>query len=111
MLLFPKPDKRAKKKKGLRRRGDKVDSWERTREILKERFATAGVTTCELQWRNCFKNNFLSFAHSKKRRYITNQEELEDCALLCQSCHQKIEFRPDMYEIVRSVIARRKVKV
>jgi len=110
-MLFPKPAKRVKKKKRLKARGDKVDAWEKTRASLKERFERAGITQCELRYDGCFRNNFLSFAHSKKRRYITNQEDLENVALLCQKCHAAIEFRLDMTDIIRRVIASRKVSV
>jgi hypothetical protein len=111
VLLFPKPTKRVKKKKRLNPRGDKVEVWEMTREILKERFQAAGITSCELRYPGCWRNNALSFAHSKKRRYITSQEVLEEVCLCCTSCHQKIEFRADMYQIVRKVITSRKVAV
>jgi hypothetical protein len=111
MLLFPKPTKREKKKKRLKQRGEKTDMWEKTRADLVVRFEAAGITSCELRYEGCFKNNFLSFAHSKKRRYIVSQEELEEVCLSCTHCHQKIEFRPDMYETVRRVIASRRVKI
>jgi hypothetical protein len=77
------------------------------------RFQVAGITSCELGYPGCFRNNFLSFAHSKKRRYITSQEELEEVCLACQKCHDDVEYsgRKNMYNTVRSVIARRKVKV
>ena len=111
MLLFPKPTKREKKKKRLKAIGEKGNAWATTRAALVVRFATAGITSCELRYEGCFKNNFLSFAHSKKRRYITSQEELETVALLCQKCHQAVEYRPDMEEIILRVIAKRKVAV
>src|SRR5690242_19042046 len=99
-LLFPKPPKREKKRKPLNKRGVKTDAWERTRDELKIRFERAGITQCELQYPGCFRNNFLSFAHSKKRRYITSQEDLEIVALLCQKCHHTVEYRPDMEDII-----------
>jgi hypothetical protein len=111
MLLYPKPEKRVKKPKRLKARGEKTDAWEMTREELKARFQAAGVTQCELQWKDCFKNNFLSFAHSKKRRYITSQEELEEVLLCCLNCHRILEYSPKMYETVREVIAKRKEPV
>lgn len=110
-LMFPKPVKQEKKRKPLKRAGKKTDAWERTRKQLIPRFAAAGIMTCELGYIGCFKDNFLSFAHSMKRRRITSQEELEECILACTSCHQIAENRRDMTEIIRGVIARRKVKV
>ncbi len=111
MLLFPKPTKQKKAKKRLRRTGVKTDAWEITRKVLVARFAAVGITQCELGYDGCWKNNTLTFAHSKKRRYIESDEELREVCLCCQSCHARIEFNPDMYEIVRRVIAGRKVAV
>jgi hypothetical protein len=110
-LLFPKPEKRIKKPKAMKRRGDKTDQWDTTRAQLKVRFEMAGVTTCELRYPGCWKNNALSFAHSKKRRKIEG-DELSECILVCVPCHNRLEYgQNDMYEIVRRVIAARKVKV
>ncbi len=111
MLLFPKPTKQKKARKRLKRAGEKANAWTKTREELKVRFETAGITQCELGYDGCWKNNTLTFAHSKKRRYIESDEELREVCLCCQSCHARIEFNPDMYEIVRRVIAGRKVAV
>jgi hypothetical protein len=110
-LLFPKPTKPEKTRKRLKARGKKVDAWEQTRKELVERFERAGITHCELQWNGCFKNNFLSFAHSKKRRYIKSQEELEEVLLCCTPCHDRLEYGGNMYETVRRVIASRRVVV
>ena len=111
MTPCPKPVKQTKKRKRLRAVGEKVSAWSKTREELILRFEKAGITQCELRYSGCWVNNALSFAHSKKRRFIISQEELEECCLCCLNCHACIEFRPDMYEIVRRVIASRKVEV
>ncbi len=111
MLLFPKPTKQKKARKRLKRAGEKTNTWEIIRKALVARFAAVGITRCELQWHNCFESNFLSFAHRKKRRYITDQTELETVALLCQSCHQLVEYRKDMFEIIDNIITKRKVIV
>lgn len=109
-LLFPKPPKREKKRKAMKRRGEKTDTWEKERNELKARFERAGITHCELRYEGCWHNNALSFAHSKKRRKIEGDELSETC-LCCVPCHMILENKKDMTEIVRSVIARRKVKV
>ena len=111
MPPFPKPVKQIKKKKRLRAVGEKVSAWSKTRDELILRFEKAGITQCELRYSGCWKNNALSFAHSKKRRFITSQEEMVEVVLCCTSCHQIAEYSPDMYEIVRRVIASRKVEV
>ena len=110
MMLFPKPVKREKKRKRLKAGGKKTDSWKEVLAELKVRFERAGITSCELRLDGCWRNNALSFAHSKKRRKIEEGELTETC-LLCVPCHQKIEFRKDMTEIVRGVINQRKVKI
>lgn len=83
----------------------KSKDWENARRLLKQSFATAGITRCE----ECGSDNFLSFAHSKKRRFITTREDLYDVALLCVPCHEKIEYRGHeyMYNEVRRICDRR----
>jgi hypothetical protein len=83
--------KREKVKKRLKARGDKTDAWEKTRADLKVLFVAAGITKCELQYPKCFRNNFLSFALSKKHRYINRQQELEEVILACQVWHNRLE--------------------
>lgn len=79
----------------------KSKDWERARRILKQEFARAGIQRCE----QCGTDNFLSFAHSKKRRFIQSDEDLFDVALLCIPCHEKIEYRGHeyMYNEVRRI--------
>lgn len=59
--------------------------------ILKQKFLGAGITRCE----RCGTDNFLSFAHKLKRRYMNTAEELSDintCLLLCIPCHNLVEY-------------------
>lgn len=72
------------------------------RAKLKEKFERLGITRCEL----CFGTFGLAFAHSKKRRFILTDEELEEVALLCQPCHEKIEFsgHEEMYKAITDII-------
>lgn len=65
--------------------------WARIRKDLKKKFAKLGVTRCEV----CGSDWALGFAHRFKRRFIVNEiaeDELTVVALLCNSCHDKIEF-------------------
>lgn len=58
---------------------------------LKVWFENKEITRCEL----CGSDNWLSFAHRKKRRYYRTVEELSDpneVLLLCIPCHSKIEY-------------------
>lgn len=52
---------------------------------------------------------FLGFAHRLKRRFITDDEELKVVALLCVSCHDRIEHKShaEMYEIVTEIVEKR----
>lgn len=82
--------------------GKRTDKWNRVRAKLKKKFEAMGITRCEL----CFGTFGLSFAHAKKRRFITEDADWEDVALLCQPCHEKIEFsgHEQMEEAIRQII-------
>jgi hypothetical protein len=86
--------------------GKKTKQWAKTRAKLKEKFYSAGITTCELMFEDCWYDNGLGFAHSRKRRHVTN---LEEVILACNNCHDKIEKRPEdeMYFIVLAIIEAR----
>lgn len=64
-----------------------------------------GITRCEL----CGGTFGLSFAHSKKRRFIQTDEDWYEVALLCQKCHETVEFagHEEMYRAIREIIERR----
>ncbi len=84
-------------------------NWDKIRANLKPKFADAGITSCELSLPGCKQGLFLSFAHSKKRRDIYTQEDMEKVILTCQSCHHFIEVLGNrkiftMEEIVERVI-------
>lgn len=83
----------------------KTDKWNRVRVKLKQKFERLGITRCEL----CFGTFGLSFAHSRKRRFIQTDEDWEEVALLCQPCHEKIEFsgHEAMYDEIRRIIGER----
>jgi len=118
-------------KKGLfPSKESKVEEWNAIREELKERFLRVGITSCELQLKNCTKAaNFgftWSFAHSLKRGAIAAvKDEKEHARLMrevvyaCGTCHYAIEQignkdkedgSPTMCDIVRTIIAERKVQ-
>jgi len=79
----------------------RVAYWNKCKKELKEVFQEKGITTCEMRWpHDCFNNNFLSFAHRKKRReYYSEPEKLKDfneVLLLCQTAHNMIEYNRDL---------------
>ena len=101
------------KRTPLKKRGKKVRQWEDARAKLKALFLEKGVTCCELtelvgRRAECWRNNSLSFAHSKKRRNIIG-DEIYEVVLACNICHSTIESKPEseMTQIVRDVIQKR----
>lgn len=90
--------------------GAKTKSWEEARAELKKEFAKRGITSCELRYKNCWKDNALTFAHPDKRRYLS-KEDLRVVILICVVCHQSIEQLPreEMKKIVMDTIKKRKV--
>lgn len=91
-------------------------SWESIRRSLKESFAAKGITTCELKYTGCWRDNNLSFAHALKRRHLVESaergkpESIYTVILACVPCHQKIEVMAEstMSSIVMYIIANRK---
>lgn len=76
---------------------------------LKREFEAKGMTTCELGYPNRTRDDFLSWAHGKKRRKLQG-DELTTCVILaCINCHEVIErMSPEgMLAIVQSVITER----
>ena len=106
--------KRSKKKRhGLNRAGKKAKAWDKARASLKVKFYAMGITSCEgsIIPHECWHDNGLSFAHSKKRADIKNHE-LYEVALLCPNAHAYAEALPkkEMCELIRQIIANRHVE-
>ena len=68
--------------------GKKTKEWNKVRAELKTEFENMGITTCEIRHKGCWKNNALGFAHTKKRRYVT---DLKRVVLACNPCHDWVE--------------------
>ena len=88
--------------------GKKTIAWQLVRAKLKDKFESMGITYCELNYPGCLVNNFLGFAHAKKRRCL-KEEELEDVILTCVNCHTRLEYSPGMEKAVRGTIKARVV--
>lgn len=98
------------KRTRLKRSGKKTTAWERTRRKLKVKFEAMGITSCEFNFPRCTPNDYLSFAHSLKRVDIKTQEQLEEVAVACFSCHSILDLNmthEGMAEAVRTVIQQR----
>lgn len=120
---FPKPQKAEKKKRYyLPRRGKKTNQWDKCKRLLDPAFNDIGLyNMCEIgpillmmgyeeeveKHRHWFAR---AYAHGDKRNNLVGNEILHLVARACQDCHDFIEYRPDMREIVEKAIARRKVQ-
>lgn len=99
----PKPTKSKKPSKD--------EQWKWTRDELKKEFADAGITQCEIRLDDCQKDNFLGFAHTVKRGYVT---DLKRVVLACYNCHTVVEyfskerFGMSMEQYLEGIIAKRK---
>ncbi len=88
------------------RRVSKKNWWEKLRPKLKKEFERAGITTCEVGYQGCWRDNGLGFAHSLKRRNIKTEDERREVVLACNCCHDKLEILPEheMKRIVKVII-------
>lgn len=80
---------------------DRVKLWKRLLPKLKAEFEAMGVTRCEI----CGGTFALSFAHRKKRRMISDEQELRYVVLLCQKHHEALEHsgHENMYEAITKI--------
>jgi len=110
-LPQPKPHKVEKVKVTKIGVGDKVNEWTEARKEIKQQFQVWKIFKCELNYKGCWKDNALTFAHAEKRRKLT-KEDLYKVALLCVPCHDQIEYLPagEMKRIVEGIIRVRKIK-
>ena len=105
----PPAYKLGRKRGGILRAGKKVKEWDRVRAKLKKQFQAQGITTCELGYDGCKRDDYLSFAHGRKRRKLEDNELETLTILACQPCHDRIErmAHEGMLAIVQSVISER----
>lgn len=79
---------------------------------LKIKFAGMGITRCELNYPGCTRDDFLSWAHGRKRRKLQGDELDTLVCLACINCHEIAERKSpeEMLAIVQGVIADRELK-
>lgn len=118
----PKPTKIVKKKRHYIKPGKKTKDWEAAKLILKPAFENVGITYCEVgSYLIQFEEHqakmeainhwfFMTWAHGDKRDNLVGNELITLVAFCCQGCHNYIEPRADMREIIEAVIASRKVQ-
>lgn len=100
---------RPKRRGGILRAGKRTKAWETTRAKLKVEYQAKGITECELGYDGCKRDDWLSFAHGRKRRHLVGDELATLTILACTPCHARIEALPEaaMLAIVQSVISER----
>lgn len=61
-------------------------------------------------WTGCWKTSHLTWAHSKKSRFLVTEKDWQEAARACIYCHSLIEEKkhPEMERIIKAAIARRK---
>ena len=88
----------------------KTKDWIRVRKELVKEFEDMGIVTCEARLPGCWHDNALGFAHTRKRRNVT---DLKRVSLLCQPCHSRVEYfckeatGMDMETYLEGIIAKR----
>lgn len=82
-------------------------TWANTKNNreLKKIFDALGIRSCE----KCGSTFHLTWAHSRKRRFINSDEGMKEVALLCCACHEKLERLPhsEMFAEINRIIERR----
>jgi hypothetical protein len=96
-------------KRSYLKAGKKTAANKRANAKLKREFERQGITSCELGYIGCTRDEFLSWAHGKKRRKLQGDELETLVVLACLNCHLVIERmnHEGMLAIVESVIAQR----
>jgi len=86
--------------------GRKTKDWARVRRGLVPRFERVGITSCEIHFPQCWRNDCLSFAHTKKRRFVT---DLTRVVLACAACHTAVEgmSHEEMERVLEKIISER----
>ncbi len=85
----------------------------RTKERQKQnaKLNNLGIRHCELGISPyCYKTSGLTWAHSKKSRFLVTPKDWQDAARACLPCHSMAEEMPhaEMFRVIREAIGRRK---
>lgn len=85
--------------------GKKGKANQKNNRELKKIFTELNIDFCEV----CGTRDGLTYAHSKKRRFITDDQSMKEVALLCLRHHIEIEAlsHAEMYQKVTEIIERR----
>ncbi len=108
----PKVYKAKKKLKNIGA-GTKVLAWEDGRKELKALFRTQGIIECEIKLAGCKKDNFLGFAHIRRRNTLKPDEIIDPhfVVLACNTpCHEVVDQKmpkKEAEELLDSIVAGR----
>lgn len=107
----PKTFKAKKETKSIKP-GKKTLNWEEGRPRLKVIFRENGITTCEIKLKICKHNNFLGFAHTRRRARLTQEQVVDPhfVVLGCNPCHEYVDFKMDRKkaeELLDGIVAAR----
>lgn len=83
----------------------------RRRQAENRKLNRLNIRHCEIQIPNiCVRNRMLTWAHSRKSRFLITSRDWQEAAKCCLPCHQYIEALPhkEMKRIVTEAIKRRK---
>lgn len=107
----PKPLAKVKIPKPMKKTGEKTESWSEERKKLVQKFTEMGITKCEINFKDCWRNTALGFAHLAKRRKL-GPDDLKECVLACNICHSVVEVWPpdQMMNFLQAIIDGRKTR-
>lgn len=79
------------------------------RQAMNRQLAKLGIDHCEIRQPGCWGRNSLTWAHSRKSRFLVTDTDWLTAARACLHCHRIIEqwSHMDMEAIVLYVIANR----
>ena len=97
------------RRKPMNKAGARTLKRRRMNQKLKAILGPLGITSCELRMQGCLGSWALSMAHSRKSRFLTDDEKWMHACLACHACHDKAEAmsHEKMFEVVSEAIAKR----
>lgn len=107
MPVFPKP-KREFKARGPG--GFPVGKRTEKRKSENRKLDKLGIKECEIRIPGkCVRHIMLTWAHSKKSRFLLNDKDWQEAARACLPCHDHIEAlgHKEMHRLVTEAIAKR----
>lgn len=88
----------------------KVGKRTRKRQAMNRELGKLRISECEIKLKGCWRRTGLTWAHSRKSRFLVLDKDWKEAARSCLYCHQIIEVmkHSQMHKIIVEAIARRK---